>query len=75
MSRKIQQVSYAGEVGELLKTYFTEKTREGYVLVGDEEVIMPLYYEGFMQDINELEVFDSDVFVASHPKAGKFELF
>lgn len=70
LSRKIQQVNYEGEVGKLLKKHLTNKRIEGYDLVGDEEFLMTVYYKDYMKSIDDLEIFDSDVFVASHPKTG-----
>lgn len=70
MSRKIEQMKYEDEIEKRIQKHFVYENREGYVFVGEEKFVMPVYYQDYMKDIDELQICDSDVFVASHPKAG-----
>ncbi|KAJ9600879.1 hypothetical protein L9F63_000991 [Diploptera punctata] len=44
--------------------------RKGYVRLGPNKVVMPLYYLEFAERIEDMKVRDSDIWVISHPKTG-----
>ncbi|XP_044742537.1 luciferin sulfotransferase-like [Chrysoperla carnea] len=58
------------EADEQLWKYFVNDFRKGYVEVTDKKFILPEYYVEFMDKIENFEVFDTDVFVITHPKTG-----
>lgn len=68
------QYAHAGSDNEqdrLLNQFFTTPFRKGYVRVGPNKVLMPVYYLEFADRIEDMEVRDSDVWVVSHPKTGR----
>ncbi|PSN58315.1 hypothetical protein C0J52_00108 [Blattella germanica] len=58
------------EQDKLLNEYFMPGFRKGYVRMGPNKVVMPIYYLEFVDRIENMEVRDSDVWVVSHPKTG-----
>ncbi|XP_044739943.1 luciferin sulfotransferase-like [Chrysoperla carnea] len=54
---------------DLLK-YFTSDFRKGYIEVTNKKFVLPQYYLEFMEKIENFEVYDTDVYVVSHPKTG-----
>jgi hypothetical protein len=61
------------ELDRLLNEQFMPPFRKGYVRVGPNKVLLPLYYLDYAERIEGMEVRDSDVWVVSHPKAGRSE--
>ena len=59
------------EQDRLLNEFFMPGFRKGYVRLGPNKVVMPIYYLKFSDRIENMEVRDSDVWVVSHPKTGK----
>jgi hypothetical protein len=59
------------EQDRLLNELFMPPFRKGYVRAGPNKVLMPLYYLDFAERIEGMEVRESDVWVVSHPKAGR----
>ncbi|XP_044739336.1 luciferin sulfotransferase-like [Chrysoperla carnea] len=55
---------------ENLLKYFTSDFRKGYIEVTNKKFVLPQYYLEFMDKIENFEVYDTDVFVVSHPKTG-----
>jgi hypothetical protein len=62
------------EQDRLLNELFMPSFRKGYVRVGVNKVVMPVYYLQFADRIENMEVRDSDVWVVSHPKTGRLLL-
>jgi hypothetical protein len=63
------------EQDRLLNKLFMPPFRKGYVRVGPNKVLLPLYYLDYAERIEDMEVRDSDVWVVSHPKAGRLLLW
>jgi hypothetical protein len=59
------------EQDHLLNELFMPPFRKGYVRVGPNKVLLPLYYLDYAERIEDMEVRDSDVWVVSHPKTGR----
>ncbi|XP_044742946.1 luciferin sulfotransferase-like [Chrysoperla carnea] len=55
---------------ENLLKYFINDFRKGYVEVTNKKFVLPQYYMEFMDEIENFEVYDTDVFVVTHPKTG-----
>ncbi|XP_044739367.1 luciferin sulfotransferase-like [Chrysoperla carnea] len=55
---------------ENLLKYFTCDFRKGYIEVTNKKFVLPQYYLEFMDKIDNFDVYDTDVFVVSHPKTG-----
>lgn len=51
---------------------FTHLYRTGYIEIGEEKTVMPLGYKEVAEEIENLEVKDSDIIVASYPKTGNY---
>lgn len=60
-------------VQELDKLLYKSKTRkdEAFVEIGEEKLILPIRYVDVADEIENMEIRDSDVFVTSHPRSGK----
>lgn len=63
----VQPVS---EADKLLLRDSTSDTRTGYLEVGEDGILMTCYYQKYADRLNNLEIRDSDIIVASHPKTG-----
>lgn len=62
------------EADKILLRDFTSDERAGYLLVGQDDILMTCYYEKYADKINNLEIRNSDIIVASHPKTGSIYL-
>jgi hypothetical protein len=69
----LQYVPTGSDSGQdrLLNQFFMPPFRKGYVRVGPNKVVMPVYYIEYADRIEDMEVRDSDVWVVSHPKTGR----
>lgn len=67
--RAVQPVS---EADKILLRDLTSETRTGYLLVGEDDILMACYYKKYADKLNNLEIRDSDIIVASHPKTGRY---
>jgi len=63
--------SSESEQDRLLNQFFTTSFRKGHVRIGPNKVLMPVYYVGYADRVENMEVRDSDVWVVTHPKAGR----
>ncbi|XP_021926131.1 sulfotransferase family cytosolic 1B member 1-like isoform X2 [Zootermopsis nevadensis] len=70
MSPQYVHADTDSEQDRLLNEFFKPSFRRGYVRVGPNKVLMPVYYLKFADRIENMEVRDSDVWVVSHPKTG-----
>lgn len=70
MSPQYVHADTDSEQDRLLNEFFKPSFRKGYVRVGPNKVLMPVYYLKFADRIENMEVRDSDVWVVSHPKTG-----
>ena len=59
------------EQDRLLNELFMPGFRKGYIRLGPNKVVMPVYYLKFADRIENMEVRDSDTWVISHPKTGR----
>lgn len=69
---KFEKLAYEGEVGRIMKEQILHDMCEEYVLVGEERTAHSKYFPKYANDIENFEVRNDDVFVASYPKAGGF---
>ncbi|XP_044742435.1 luciferin sulfotransferase-like [Chrysoperla carnea] len=53
-----------------LYKYFINDFRKGYIEATDQKYVLPQYYVEFIEKIDNFEVYDTDVFVVTHPKTG-----
>lgn len=72
MEREGRAVEPISEVDKILLRDFTTQTRQGYALVGEDDILVTCHYKKYAEEINNFEVRDSDIIVASHPKTGKY---
>lgn len=70
MTEKCKVIQPNTEIDRLLYEKFTNQFRKGYVEVGEEKICMPVAYKEIADEIENFEVRDSDIFIASHPKTG-----
>lgn len=70
MSDKCVEIKPNNPTDRLLYATFTCEFIKGYVEIGGEKICMPLAYKAIADEIENFEVRDTDIFVASHPKAG-----
>nr|CAD7411768.1 unnamed protein product [Timema cristinae] len=66
MSGKLEYSTLDGDLGQVLEKSFTPDFRNAYVSVKD--IVMPKYFTKFGDKIQNLEIFNDDVWVASFPK-------
>lgn len=74
MGQQFQTIKPDNDIDRLLLE-FTNILRKGYVEIGDDKTIMPSAYISIAKDIENFDVRDSDIFVISHMKSGKFYNF
>lgn len=68
--KKIKKVDDTDEIGRIIRKDFLDPFCENYVLFGEEETSLGDNYLKFVEVIDNFEIRDSDVIVASYPKAG-----
>nr|CAD7448559.1 unnamed protein product [Timema bartmani]CAD7457250.1 unnamed protein product [Timema tahoe] len=68
MSGKLEYSTLDGDLGQVLEKSFTPDFRNGYVSVKD--IVMPKYFTKFGDKIQNLEIYNDDVWVVSFPKTG-----
>lgn len=59
------------EINNILLRDFTNILRRGYVEIGEERTVMPSCYLDVAQDVENFQVRETDIFVASYLKTGK----
>lgn len=62
-------VAQTNEIDKILNLYFTSEFRTGYK--NYEGFLMPEYFESIIENIEDLEVCNDDIWVCSFPKTGK----
>ncbi|KAF5296677.1 hypothetical protein FQR65_LT10218 [Abscondita terminalis] len=68
--KKIKKIEDTDEIGRIIHKDFLDPFCENYVLFGEEETSLGDNYLKFVEEIENFEVRDTDVIVASYPKAG-----
>uniref|UniRef100_A0A1Y1NHD5 Sulfotransferase domain-containing protein n=1 Tax=Photinus pyralis TaxID=7054 RepID=A0A1Y1NHD5_PHOPY len=68
--RKVKKVENSDEIGEIIHRDFLDPFCNEYVLIGEEETSLGINYLQFEEEIRTFEIRDSDIIVASYPKAG-----
>lgn len=70
MEVKLKKITDDDKIGRIICRDFTNPFRKSFILVGEEEMCIPEYYEKYAECIKNFEVRDTDVIVASFPKTG-----
>lgn len=72
MEQKFIPLEPDTDMNKLFHKYFVNDYRKGYVQVGEKKVILPKLYEKIADKIENLEIRDSDVWIVTYPKSGKY---
>lgn len=70
LSEKCKKIEPITEIDRLLYEKYTSDFRKGFVEIGEEKICMPLTFKDIADQIENFEVKDTDIFIASYPKAG-----
>lgn len=70
MQYKWKIIEPTNEIDKIVCDFSTD-LRKSYIEIGDDKIVMPSRYIEIANDIENFEVRDTDIFVASHPKTGK----
>ena len=68
--QKVKKVENTDEIGQIIHRDFLDPFCESYVLVGEGETALGDNYLKFEDEVKKFEMRDSDIIVASYPKAG-----
>lgn len=66
-----EEIKPDDEVGRIIQEEMLSKFCTKYMMVGKDCSVVPSYYIQYAEEIKDFEVYDDDVWVISHPKAGK----
>ncbi|XP_044731509.1 luciferin sulfotransferase-like [Chrysoperla carnea] len=68
--QKIDPNNSNDPIDKKLYKYLINDFRKGYIEVTDKKYVFTQYYTEFIEKIENFEVYDTDIFVMSHPKTG-----